>query len=180
MDKFSDEELLKELKAGSEQAYRIVFERYKPILVLEAYHVLRDIDEAQDIVQDAFIMLWNRKNELNIHGKLLPYLLRVVRHACIDKLRHSKTVQKGFNEYTYFKETSTENVLIENQELGTALSSAIGSITAAATRRAFELMYLEQKSLKKIAEEMNINVQVVKNQISRALKILRERLSHMK
>lgn len=180
MDKFSDEELLKELKAGNEQAYRIVFEHNKPILLLEAYYVLRDPEEAEDIVQDAFIMLWNKKNKLNIQGKLRPYLLQVVRHACIDKLRHSKTVQKGLNGYTYFKETSTENVPIENQELGTALSKAIASITAPATRRAFELMYLEQKSLKEIAEEMNITVQVAKNQISRGLKILRERLSHTK
>jgi RNA polymerase sigma-70 factor (ECF subfamily) len=76
----------------------------------------------------------------------------------------------------YISKEATHNYILENKELYLQIKDAIKSITAPACRRAFELQYIELKSHKEISSDMKIKPQVVNNQVSRALKVVRARL----
>jgi len=179
MQSYNDEYLLMELKGGDEAAFTAIFNRYRSMLYMEAYYQLKDHQEAQDIVQDIFTWLWFKKDTIPADIAIKQYLFRATRNKCIDKHRKIKTVQHFTKEYPYIKETNTNHIPLENKELSHQLTSAINAISAPASRRAFQLLYQEGKSHKTIALEMGTNVQTVKNQISRALKILRGKLKNV-
>jgi RNA polymerase sigma-70 factor (ECF subfamily) len=168
-----------ELKAGNESAFTEIFNRYRSMLYLEAYYQLKDHQEAQDIVQDVFTWLWLKKDTVPATVALKQYLFKATRNKCIDKHRKVKTIHHFTKEYPYLKETDTNYVPLETKELSHQLANAINAISAPASRRAFQLLYLEDKSHKTIALEMGTNVQTVKNQISRALKVLRGKLKNV-
>ncbi len=89
-------------------------------------------------------------------------------------------MERNKYQYQYIKDSiDAQMTSIELSELGAQIQAAIAEIPAPAARRAFELSYLENKSQKEIADEMNISLGTVKNQVSRALKIVREKLSNI-
>jgi len=175
----SDECLLALLKAGDEAAFTALFNKYSPVLYLEAFYRLKDHEEAQDIVQHIFAWIWQHKDSIRTDMPLKQYLFRAARNKCIDKHRKSKTVSHFNRDYLYTKETGSSQIPLERKELSQQLNNAINAISAPASRRAFQLLYQEGKSHKTIAIEMGINVQTVKNQVSRALKILRGKLKNV-
>ena len=179
MQSYNDEYLLLEMKNGNEAAFTTIFNRYRNAMYLEAYYQLKDQQEAQDIVQDVFTWLWLKRDTIPAGVALKQYMFRATRNKCIDKYRKAKTIQHFTKEYPYIKETDTHQIPVEIKELSHQLSNAINAISAPASRKAFELLYLENKSHKTIALEMGTNVQTVKNQISRALKILRGKLKNV-
>lgn len=174
---YNDEQLFLLLQAGSEEAFNTLFERYRKRLFLEAFTRLQNEEESNDIVQEVFMWLWNKRATLEIGNCLKPYLVRVVRNKVVDYIRKTNTARNHRQHYTWMADTHTENPPIENKELGQQLNDAINNITPA-SRLAFEQLYLQDKSLREIATEMDINVQSVKNHIHRALKMLRKNLKH--
>jgi RNA polymerase sigma-70 factor (ECF subfamily) len=177
LSSYNDEQLFLLLQANSEEAFNMIFERYRKRLFLEAYSRLQHEEESNDIVQEVFMWLWNKRATLNIGDCLKPYLVRVVRNKVVDHIRKSNSARNHRQHYTWMADTETTKHPIENKELGQQLEDAINSITPA-SRLAFEQLYLQDKTLREIAVDMDINVQSVKNHIHRALKILRKNLKH--
>jgi len=178
MEHLTEEHLLSELRKGNERAFAQIIEHFKPLLLLEAYYIVRDTDAAEDIVQELFLKLWSKRKELEIKGRLTPYLVLAVRNNAISYLRKMDVLKRNEDGYGYFRDLVVEYRPFENQELAVDLEQAINSISAPACRRVFKLLYLEKKSHREISSELNISIQVVKNQVYRALKIVREKLSH--
>jgi RNA polymerase sigma-70 factor (family 1) len=174
---YTDEQLFVLLHDNNKEAFNSLFSRYRKRLFLEAYSKLQDEDEANDIVQEIFIWLWDKRKTIETPQCVKAYLIKVVRNKCIDQIRKNTSTRGKKQQYTWLADRHTTNTPIENKELGLQLDLAINSISPA-SRLAFEQLYLHKKSLKEIAEEMNINVQSVKNHIHRALKNLRQNLKH--
>lgn len=171
-----DEKLLNFFRAGDEAAFTAIFRRYRAVLHMQAFYILRDFHEAEDVTQEVFVMLWNKKQEINIDSSLKNYLIQATRNKCIDRLRRSQKISAYKDQFSRSQEESVNYLPFENAELASQLAAAINNIPAAATRKAFELFYLEDMSQKKIAAQLGITVGTVKNQVSRAVKILREKL----
>ena len=171
-----DEELLQEIKAGNESAFAELYNHYQPLLLMEAYYKVRSHQEAEDIVQEIFTSLWLRRKELSISIPLKHYLFKAVHLQFAYKCRKSE-VARRFIQYTlYVGREAATNYLLENKETYLQIKEAIASVSAPASRRAFELSYIDGKNHQEIALAMNIKPQVVKNQVSRALKIIRTHL----
>lgn len=179
MYKTNDEELMLLLKTGSETAFNNIFERYRDLMFLEANRRLQSEDEAMDTVQEVFVYLWQKKASVQVKVSLRNYLVQAIRYNCSNKLRAHAMLQKRQQQYAHFKETITQPFPIENMELGMHLNNAINSI-APASRTAFEMLYIQQKSQKEIAAEMGISLFTVKNHIVLALKKLRQNLNKVK
>lgn len=173
----SDEELLREIRDGNEATFAAVYSHYQPLLLMEAYYKIRSTAEAEDMVQEIFVSLWNRRKELSLTLPLKHYLYKAVHLQFAYKCRKSEVAKKYVQHSMYVSREATSNHALENKEIYRQIKEAISTVTAPATRRAFELLYIEDKSHKEIAIDMNIQPQVVKNQVSRALKIIR---SHLK
>jgi RNA polymerase sigma-70 factor (ECF subfamily) len=177
LDGYNDEQLFRLVQDGNEAAFNTIFNRYRRRLYLEAFSRLQDEDEGNDIVQEVFFWLWHKRSSLEVPQCLKAYLVQVARNKCVDLIRKKSSTRDKKQQYTWLADTHTNNSPIENKELGRQLAHAINNITPA-SRQAFEQLYLHKKSLKEIADQMDINVQSVKNHIHRALKVLRENLKH--
>ena len=171
----NEADILSRLKKGDEAALRELVDLYRPQMLMEAYYLIRDMDEAEDVVQEVFIRFWNVKENVELKPSLLAYLVRATRNESIIKIKKEKTRDKKQLGYNYFLESSTHMKPFESAELAKELQRAIEHVPPAA-RKSFIKLYLEDKSQKTIAAEQNISLQVVKNNISKALKILREKL----
>jgi len=168
-----EEELLLSVKQGNAKAFATLYNQYRPQLLQEAYHKIRHQQEAEDMVQDIFASLWQRRQELSITVSLKHYLQRAVHLQYAYKCRRNEVVRK-FLSYTWH--TAPESVMprdLENKELGQQIRASTHCVSAPACRKVFELMYLQEWTQQEIVQHLNIKSQVVKNQACRALKLIR-------
>lgn len=174
-----EESILLRLKQHDESALRELICLYQSELILEAYFILKNFQEAEDIVQEVWIRFWHLREMVELKPSLAAYLHRATRNECIIYIKKEKTRAKRQTQYHYFLEPTVHLQPFENEELSKRLQQAINAIPPAA-RKSFVLSYLDDKSQKTIAAEQNISLQVVKNNISKALRILREVLQTAK
>jgi RNA polymerase sigma-70 factor (ECF subfamily) len=179
-ERLHNEELMQlRLRKGDEIALRELVDLYRPQMLMEAYYILRDMHEAEDLVQEVFIRFWSLRHKVELKPSFSAYLSRAVRYECIIKIKKERVREKRQQQYGYFMESSVNMQPFENAELASKLNDAMQEIPPAA-RKSFMMSYMEDKSQKAIAEEQNISLQVVKNNISKALKILRQKLHPIK
>lgn len=175
----NEEQILQRLKQGDESALRELIHQYRPGMLLEAYYILRDMEEAEDIVQEVWIRFWDLRQRVEMKPSLAAYLHRAVRYESIIKVKKDKTRGKREDQYNYFVEPTYHIKPFEDEELRKRLEQAIEEIPPA-MRRSFMLSYMEDLSQKEVAAEQGISLQVVKNNVSKALKLLRQKLQAAK
>jgi len=139
-------------------------------------YVLTD-EDAENIVQDIFMQLWEKRDVLNVQINLASYLFSLVKNRCLDYLRHKVVVEE------YQKELSLKLVALEQLDYNLSSEDDIERIITNAVdklpercREIFMKSRLEGKKYKEIAEELNISVNTVETQMSIALKKLRVEL----
>ena len=168
--------LLKRLKLLDWDAFDYLYSNSRNRLYILAYTILKDETAAQDLVQDLFIDLWERKLFLNIESALKAYLMRAVRNRAyvyMDKLATQKRLKIQF-DYLESKQYSTNNK-VENDELSKELDEAIAKLPPMAAK-VFKLHYIHELSHSSIAEQLQISKSTVSGHMDRALKILRAEL----
>lgn len=157
---------------GDTQDFNRVYRDYFAPLCFFAKKTLADHE--QDVVNMLFIRLWNNGVTFITENHCRNYLYKAVHNACMDELdarQHSKTRENLFAEAQLGEETSIEEMVIETEywaeiyrEL-VKLPKTYSSI--------MELSYIEGLKNHEIAEKMNLSVQTVKNQKTKAVKMLR-------
>jgi RNA polymerase sigma-70 factor, ECF subfamily len=169
MDKNNTEtEVWSRFCLGEQAAFDFLFADYYRYLFKIAYTILRDEAPAKDAVQEFWIRLWQRREQLEIKGSLKPYLQRVMVNLCLEQLR--KQQRSPFTDR--IPEQLTENREMERAELKTALESAINKLPEQC-RLIFRMSRVEEMSHKAIAEQLELSPKTVENQIGKALKLLR-------
>lgn len=172
-----DQDLLTLLRGGNERAYEEIYKRFWASLYRHARRILQDEDGAEDVVQEVFLALWNKAETLEITGSLSGYLYKSVRNRIFDQVAHSKVREKYMASLSTFMEQGsceTDYVLREKQ-LKEIIEREIAALPEG-MRIAFEMSRNSNMSHKEIAEALGVSEGVVRNQISRALKILRGRI----
>jgi RNA polymerase sigma-70 factor (family 1) len=170
----SEELLVIELKAGFEEAFTEIYNRYYVRLHMEANFKLQDKEEAADIVHDVFTTIWNNRHHLPENLSLKAYLCCCVKNKCIDKLRQSTRFQQYANHRIEIKELVTKTDPVINKELATEIHKAIRSLPSA-QRKVIELSVVGF-SHKEIMTETGKSIQTIKNLLGTAKKTLRQRL----
>lgn len=175
-----DTQLITLLQQGDIDTYTKLFKETQRHLHEEALYWCQHMQEAEDAVQEVFTDLWKRREELNDDTNIYGYLVKAVRLQCFGKLRKHRTstqYRKSIKDaYQGMEPHIPASLALESRELSQQLHDAINAVTAKASRKAFEMSYIEGLPHKVIALEMGISPQVVKNQISRALKVIRAAL----
>jgi RNA polymerase sigma-70 factor (ECF subfamily) len=140
-----------------------------------------DNEVAKEMVQDSFLKLWEKRNSLSEEIQILPLLYQITRNNCLNHLKHEKVrekhktrMQKLDLNYVAISHSSAEKII--TQELEDSIGKAIESLPPRC-REIFELSRNEEKKYKEIAAELNISEKTVENQMLKALKIMREKLS---
>lgn len=176
--KHPDHELAALLKAGDHVAFTEIYHRYKGILYIHALKLLKDEDEAQDVIHELFASLWNRAGDLNLSIPLKAYLYRSVKNRIFDIFSHQKIrtayVEK-FKAVMEEGEWSTDEKIRE-RELIVAIEEGLQQLPPK-MREVFEMSRFCNLSHKEIGKELNISDKTVKTQVHNALRILRLKIN---
>ena len=141
-----------------------------------ARYILKDASEAQDATQEAFVKLWNNRNAID-RGRVKPWLMRVTRNHCLDRLRRRRPEQE-FVEYQAADNNGPARGA-EQSELGMILSRAIGALKEP-YRSLVVLRDIEQHSYEEVAGVTELSLSQVKVYLHRARKQLREQLAEVR
>ncbi len=169
-----DIELLVLLKQADQSAFAELFERYHQPLYLHAKRMIRDGDEAKDIVQEVFASIWSKRESLLIPNSVDAYLYGSIRNRILNFIAHQKVVSKYEESIDTFLERgiSYTDEQVREKELSRIIEREI-ALLPEKMREVFELSRKDELSYKEIAERLNISENAVKKQAQRAIKILR-------
>ncbi|MBK8517521.1 MAG: RNA polymerase sigma-70 factor [Saprospiraceae bacterium] len=146
------------------------------MLCNQVFRILKDNVAAEDIVQDVFFGIWRKRDQLVINTSLEAYLKRSCRNRTLNYIRnnHMKWEDEGLlndqadNSFTSDQYIDAEDLNQKIQEVIAELPEKCGIV--------FSLSRFEEMSYADIAVELNISVKTVEHHISKALRILREKI----
>jgi RNA polymerase sigma-70 factor (family 1) len=167
--------LLSLLREDSEAAFTEIYNRFWKSLFRTAYHILQDKEASQDIVQNVFVSLWQRRAELRIDN-LKGYLHQAARFGVFKAIREQQHDQEFYDRLAQVTaDIITDNPLIfkEQQEL---LRQLIGNLPEDC-RETFRLSREENMTYKQIAELLGISEKTVEKRMSRSLQHIRSGLA---
>jgi RNA polymerase sigma-70 factor (ECF subfamily) len=166
--------LIAGLRNNDKIVFDYIFNYYYSGLCTYSLKYISNKTTVEDIVQDFFVSLWGKGNQLNIKTSLKSYLFTSVKNRCLDYLKHNKIKEK-FSLLSINESGSSDdcgyNMYIEI-ELRVAFSAALEKLPPRC-REIFELSRFVGLKNQEIAEKLNISRRTVEIQISQALKILR-------
>ncbi len=179
-NKYDDHTLIALLKEDDQLAYTEIFERYSRLLVNHAYKILGNPDEANDIVQEIFLSIWNKRYELTITGSLSSYLYKATKNRILNHIAHEKVVSRYADSISDFIESDyiLADSKIREQELEAIIAKEI-ALLPEKMREVFLLRKVEELSYNEIALQLNITDKTAKQQVYNSLKILREKLKSL-
>ena len=168
--------LVSDFRMGKEQAFTEVFSIFYPALCLFARNMVLDADAAEDIVEESFLRVWDKRAIFYEIPVLKTYLYRAVRNNCISWQKKQASDQARQIAYSHSLEgqrTVLENIV--EAEFVRELEAALESLPPQ-RRKIFKLLYKEGKSAREIAEELQISVHTVNDHRKYGLKYLRKLL----
>ncbi|OFX83585.1 MAG: hypothetical protein A2W99_15235 [Bacteroidetes bacterium GWF2_33_16] len=172
----TEDNLFKLIKCSDEKAFEILFRIYYKPLVDFCCKFIHDEDIAKEITQQVFVNVWEKREKL-LNQSPAPFLYQSVKNQCLNYLRHENVISK-FRESEKYSDSSYE---IEFEEANNKLIQIYQSIDKLPEqcKRVFIMSRMHGLSHKEIAEELNLAVKTIKNQIGKALKHLKEDLSYL-
>jgi RNA polymerase sigma-70 factor (family 1) len=177
MNDNNHDSVIRAFAAGEEYAFDIIFREYYGALCFFANRLLKNEDDAKDIVQDCFVKLWNRHAFIKNPTAIKSFLYSTVRNACIDNLRKKATLGKHYGQLKRIgesvEETWQEHVI--EAETINHLYRLIHSLPPR-MQQVFRMFYIEGKDYRSIAAELHTSPETVRKQKTVALSILRAKL----
>jgi len=176
---YADHNLLDLLNEDDQLAYTEIFERYCKILVNHAYKMLGNRDEANDVVQEVFLSIWNKRQELIVTGSLSSYLYKATKNRILNHIAHEKVVSNYADSISNFIENDyvLADSNLREEELEAIIAKEI-ALLPEKMREVFLLRKVEELSYDEIALQLNITDKTAKQQVYNSLKILREKLKN--
>jgi RNA polymerase sigma-70 factor, ECF subfamily len=171
----TDHILLQLLRTSSPQAFKTLFQKYYRTLCIQAYLLLQDEGEAEDLVQDVFVKFWQERKFEVIQQSLGSYLTTMVKHAALNLLKHKSRVTRKEKTYQERIDIIENTNVMELQEMAHMVQGVIAQLPDQC-KRIFELVCVEGKKYQEAAIIAGVSVNTVKTQLRRAFSRLRESL----
>lgn len=171
-----DEALIRQIQEGKHQAFAEIVKRHTKRFYSIAYRLVFNKEEAEDIVQEAFLRLWN-KPELwnqNKQVKFTTWFYKVVVNLCRDHNKKKKPMPLS-EDIQVYNEQPRQDALLAHQQKQALLDSLIQELPER-QQLAINLCFYEGLSNKEAAEVMDIKVKVLQSLIMRAKMALKEKI----
>lgn len=153
----------------------MVFREYYQPLVRYGNTLMKDPDETEDIVQQVFVSLWEKRQQLDIHTSIRAFLYRAVHNACLNKLKHHKVRAAHAEEWKHTQSQEETTDLVQAAELNDRIEEAIAGLPEQCAR-IFKMSRFEHLKYQEIADQLGISLKTVENQMGKALRVIRESL----
>lgn len=173
-DNFSDQELLTELRLSNKSAFTVLFNRYWKKLLAISYNYTKDRSAAEEIVQEVFIGLWNRKNELQIKT-LEHYLATAVKFSVFKSLHQQKRREELAIENYQTNLIALDEEKIHAKFLQEYIDGLVEQLPEKC-RLVFIYSRKEGLSIPEISKEMGIAEKTVEAHLTKALKTIKKDL----
>ncbi|HTN37617.1 MAG TPA: RNA polymerase sigma-70 factor [Arachidicoccus sp.] len=172
-----DQEIIYKIKSGDVSAFESAFKTYAKPLHAYGYTLLANNHQAEEMIQQLFLKIWEQRATLEIHTSLKAYLYRSIHNDCMNHIRHQK-VKRDYQLSVVKEAASTHQEPVsrlEVKEIQQRLRSGMAKLPEAC-RTIFQLSRFEHLSYKEIASQLGISIKTVENQMGKALRILRVEL----
>ncbi len=168
-------ELLEKLKDGDDLAFEELYTSYKEPATRFCNSILKDIEESENIVQEVFIKIWNRKSLINPELNFTSYLFTIIKNRVFDYMKEVKKNEllreKFWDNIVDYK---TEDAELKEERF-IKVKEAVDNLSVK-RREIIKLNYDEGKSYEEIANQLNISKNTVKNQLVKAKQVIRRQL----
>ncbi|WP_062052903.1 RNA polymerase sigma-70 factor [Aquimarina longa] len=164
-------------------SFKKLFEKHYSELCSLAYNYLKDLEKSKDVVQEVYIKVWEKKQNLITEKNAHYYLFTSVKNSCIDILRKHKytlslsdeTVANTLaDDETYDNDDEDENITVQE-----FIKKALEELPPKC-KLIFMMSRFDNMTYKEIAEKLNLSVKTVENQMGKAIRIMREYLKKHK
>ncbi|TWF37209.1 RNA polymerase sigma-70 factor (ECF subfamily) [Chitinophaga polysaccharea] len=171
---YSDNQLVSLLKSDDSAAFNAIYDRYSKMLYLFIHSKLDAAEISKDVLQELFISLWEKRHSLVLKESLKAYLYQVARHKIIDIYRKNATYRKYLQQLIEHFDAQPHSIAdtVDNKVRTQELFEAINHLPER-MKEIFMLSRFENLSVEQISNHLGLSQQTVKNQITKALKILR-------
>lgn len=185
MDKEIEIDLLVlKIKNGEEAAFKTIYNLYFSRIYYFVYEFIPHKDIAENIGQDTFYTLWEKRKTLNNDTNISSFLFTVAKNNCLYRLRELRYRRKLFDSNVLDEEELELNLdVLKEIDTSTFIFNEIEEIIKQTLeglppqcKKVFELSRIELKKNKEIAEELDISIKTVENQMTKALKLFKTAL----
>ena len=169
------------IRQGDEKAFELLYNNTVLPLTNQAYNILKDRELVKDILQDVFVSLYTRRNELPTDLNIVGYLTNAVKYKVSTHLRDQLSRDTHHVAILQSEQQAelTPAFPYEQRELKNRIRESIDTLPEKC-RQAFMLNHYGSMSYKDIAQEMGISVKTVEKHIGKALSVLRKELTEEK
>jgi RNA polymerase sigma-70 factor (family 1) len=165
---------------GEEQGFNYFFHLHYKHLVHFACAIIKDKEVAEDVVEDSFVKLWEKRETLSSASSIKPYLFTCVRNGCINLLRHQKH-QEAFKVYVQKSPVEVSADVTQKIIASESMHQVYLAVQNLPSkyRKIFNMLWVQGKEVKDIALELNLPLSTVKSQKARTLELIRKQLPHL-
>ena len=157
--------------------FELLFRTHYSDLCAYANVYLKDLDAAEELVQEVFFKLWSKRDSIEITSSMQSYLFRAVRNSSLNLIKHINIREeyKAHNEREISHNEMEHYDGMEASELELKISKAIDELPTE-RRKIFIMSRYDGLKYSEIAEKLGISPKTVENQMGKALKYMREHL----
>lgn len=178
---YQDYIVMQELRKGSVSTFEMVYKIYCKKLFFFINSYTRNNETSEEILQDVFVKLWEKKESLDLSLSLNSYIYTIAKNLAIDFIRKKRV--KIFP----IENVEEKNISCDNEgekhlisiELDMLLEDAIGRLSER-KQKIFKLHRFDKLTYKQIAQQLGISVSAVEKNISLALKTIQKHIAQKK
>lgn len=171
-------ELTNKIKASDQGAFEVIFNLYHESIFNFLLFKVKDDVAAEDLLQEVFFKLWKIRESLDENKSLKNYLYTIADNLSLNHIRHLKVVDRYRAGYrsNMFSDVDSPNFILEEKESLKSLMQAIEDLPEK-PRMVFMMSRFEDATYQEIADRLSVSIKTVEEHMSKALKILRKKLS---
>ena len=168
-NQINDENILLLLKRGNEMAFTEIYNRYWDKLYYIAYKLLKNTEAAEEIVQEVFLMLWQKREKLNIQS-VQAYLAAMTRYAVFHYITNEKRYREksiGLSPASVVAEFNIDDKILLD------IIEKLSNKLPEKCRLVFQYNKLQDKSMADVAAQLNITQKTAEAHLTKALRVIR-------
>lgn len=172
-------EFIPKPQSNEEQAFELLFRKYYVRLCGFANKFIANRQESEEIVQEVFLNIWKKRDQLKLNNEIRPYLFKSVQNLCFNFIEHQKVIDSYYSVIDVVYKNQTQEFDTYQSVLFTEFQQRVDLAVQSLPeqcRKIFQMSREEGLKYSEIAEQLGISVKTVETQMSRALSKLKVEL----
>lgn len=173
-----ERQLVIQLKEGNQSSFKKLYSNYAPILFAFSKKYLKSQADAEEIVQEVFLRIWEKKDNIDENKSFSSYIIQAAKHRIFNGFR-KRVNEQAYLDFLIYADNASVNFTeldVEYREIKSKAEQAIETMPPK-RQEIFRLSRETGLMNKEIAEKLQISIKTVENQMGQALKFLRDELS---